>query len=105
MALTVNGDNSRPVRVFGHPDAQVIPSLLNATFYCKGNGLIPAGKLNSFSEWYWVGHCQDIHGARQWLRGQASGSNQASSNSNPVQFRQKNIGGMKSGKEDPFSII
>lgn len=95
MALTVNGDSSRPMRVFGHPNAQVIPSLLNTTFYHKGNGLIPARKLKSFSEWYRVGHCRDIHGARQWFRGQAPGSNQASSNSNPVQFRHKNTGRMK----------
>lgn len=101
MALLVNADSSRPMRVFRHPNVQVIPSMSNTTFYHKGNGLIPAGKLKSFSEWYQVGRCHDIHGAR----GQAPGSNWASSNSNPVQFRLKNIGGMKSGTKDSFSII
>lgn len=87
-----------------HVHEENLPSMLNTTFYHKGNGLIPDGKLKSFSEWYQVGRCHDIHGARKWFRDQAPGSIWASSNSNPVQFRWKTMG-EKSGTKDSFSII
>lgn len=77
--------------------------MLNTTFYHKGHGLIPAGKLKSFSEWY-----QDVAMTVTVLENDSEARPQ-------VPIRQVvtatlcsldgRISGEKSGTKDSFSII